>query len=123
MIFSVFDYTCAMIRNDQILYLQQVKDDRPRNPPTVFRVRALLNGKTARKSHSRLVRVGRVRAVYKWALKTHYICQTSVTSLYVCEPTSAICICSENGVSRPSMGDKSSRSWYVSRLATQTSEM
>ena len=39
MIFSVFDYTCAMIPNDQIVYLEQVKDDPPRNPPTVFRVR------------------------------------------------------------------------------------
>jgi len=39
MIFSVFDYTCAMIPNYQILYLKQVKDDPPQNPPTVFRVR------------------------------------------------------------------------------------
>jgi len=35
-IFSVFDYTCA---NDENLYLKQVKDDPPRNPQTVFRVR------------------------------------------------------------------------------------
>ena len=28
-----------MIPNDQILYLKQVKDDPPRNPSTVFRVR------------------------------------------------------------------------------------
>ena len=39
MIFSVFDYTCATIPNDQILYLKQVKDDPRRNPPTVLRHR------------------------------------------------------------------------------------
>jgi len=38
MIFSVSDYTCVMIPNDQILYLKQVKDEPPRNPLTVFRV-------------------------------------------------------------------------------------
>ena len=38
MIFSGFDYICAMIPNDQIVYLKQVKDDQPRNPSTVFRV-------------------------------------------------------------------------------------
>ena len=38
MIFSVSEYTCAMIPNDQILYLNQAKDELPRNPSTVFRV-------------------------------------------------------------------------------------
>ena len=38
MIFSVSDYTCVMIPNDQILYLNQAKDEPPRNPSTVFRV-------------------------------------------------------------------------------------
>ena len=38
-IFSVYDYTCAMIPTDQILYLKQVKDEPHRNPSTVFRVR------------------------------------------------------------------------------------
>jgi len=39
MIFSVSDYTCAMIPNDHIIYLKQVKDE----PSAVFRlsVRAL----------------------------------------------------------------------------------
>ena len=39
MIFSVFDYTCAMIPNDHLLYIKQVKDEPPWNPSTVFRVR------------------------------------------------------------------------------------
>jgi len=49
-----------MIPNDQILYLKQVKDDPPRNPPLKSRVLVR-------------VRVGhvRVRAVYKRALKSH----------------------------------------------------
>ena len=39
MIYSVSDYTCAMISNDQVLYLKQVKYETLRNPSTVFRVR------------------------------------------------------------------------------------
>ena len=35
LIFSVSDYTCTMIPNNQSLYLKQVKDE----PSTVFRVR------------------------------------------------------------------------------------
>jgi len=31
--------TCAIISSDQILYLEQVKDEPPRNPLTVFRFR------------------------------------------------------------------------------------
>jgi len=43
MIFSVSDYTCVMIPNDQILYLKQEKDELHRKPSTVFsfRVHAL----------------------------------------------------------------------------------
>ena len=36
MIFSMSDYTCAMIPSDQILFLKQVKDEPPRNPSTVY---------------------------------------------------------------------------------------
>jgi len=39
MLFFVSNYTCTMIPNDQISYLKQVKDEPPRNPSTVFRVR------------------------------------------------------------------------------------
>jgi len=38
MIFSVSDYTCAMIPNNRILYLKQVKDEPTRNLSTVSRV-------------------------------------------------------------------------------------
>jgi len=39
MISSVSDYACAAIPNDKILNLKQVKDEPPRNPSTIFRVR------------------------------------------------------------------------------------
>jgi len=39
MIFFVSNYTCTMIPNDKIWYLKQVKDEPPRNPSTVSRVR------------------------------------------------------------------------------------
>jgi len=55
MIFFVSNYTCAMIPNDQIWYLRQVKDEPPCNPSTVsrVRVRALFEWQTAQKSRSR----------------------------------------------------------------------
>jgi len=66
MIFSVSDYTCVMIPNDQILYLKHVKDEPPRNMSTVFRVRVA----KPLKRHVRFrVRGVHVRAVYKRTLR------------------------------------------------------
>ena len=77
MIFSVSDYTCAILPYDQILYIKQIKDELPRNPSTVFRVRvrALFEWQKPLKSRVRVrVTFERVRAVYK---RTFKVCLTT----------------------------------------------
>jgi len=82
MIFSVSEYTCAMIPNDKIWYLKQVKDE-----PPIIRRRFSRSGSysiwMAKPLKSRVrvrVRVGRVRvgracvrAVYKQTLSLQII--------------------------------------------------